>query len=290
MYSILKTVLSHEELKDNQKTGKHNTCDNVHLLTRYADRWKWCEQLFGQWQDSELAKTEREKLSDNGQVKFYFRRDDLPGSINFDVYPVPLNIECEDRNEYLFPERTAIDVLECDYISRTKFIIKEFQVTDYFINQERTPVYDYFMSMYVDFAPVLEEYRKRYFSNVDTFFSLNIIKYSVPFATPDNVWWQRKANARLWGVEHYDQNYAGLHLGESSNEFRAYDHITDTWKEVDFNNKRTLFMWGDPAVTNGVTNENWIGTQHGMVAPSKSDTNKDRYSIIFDIVPGKSGL
>lgn len=290
MYSVLKTTLTHEELLDNQKTGKQNTCDNVHLLTRYSDKWDWCDKLFGQWTDRELAVTEREKLSDNGQSKFYYSRDDLPGNINFDVYPVPLNLECEDRYGYLFPERTVDNVLNSDYISRTKFIIKEFQVTDYFLNQERTPIYDYFMSLYVDMAPVLREYQRRYFSEADSFFALNIIKYSVPFATSENVWLQRKANARLWGVEHYDQNYAGLHLGESSNEFRVYNHVTDTWNEVDFNNKRTLYMWGDPEVTHPVTEQKWIGTQHGMWEPSRSETDKNRYSIIFDIVPGKSGL
>lgn len=285
MYSVLKTTLTHEELLENEKTGKHNTCDNVYLRKRYADVWQMCDRLFSKWSDQELAVEEREILNPDGQSKFYFKRDDLLGSINFDVYPVPLNLDVYDRSEYVFPDRTIKNVMKHPYIARTKFILKSHQITDYFVNQPADEVFDYFMQMYVDFSPVLEHYRNEYFNDKESHIAMNVIRYSVPFAT-DDVWLQRKANATLWGVEHYDQNYAGLHVGDSSDEFRVYNRYKGIWEQVDFNNIRTLFMWGDPEVT-GLE---WHGTYHGMQAPSKSATSTNRYSIILDLVPGKSGL
>lgn len=284
MYSVLKRTLTQDELLLNQQTGNQNISDDVYSSSRYANRWEMCDQLFSKWTDEELAQAEREVLSYNGQSKFYFVNDDQSGNINFDVYPVPLNLDVNDRTEYKFPNRTIHDVMNYPYISRTKFILKERHVTEYFTGRlPKDSVIEYFMNMYMDYVPVLDYYKNTFFSHRPTFYALNVIKYAVPFATDEDVRLQRIANSTLWGVAHYDQNLAGLHLGESHTEFQLYNSIADEWEEVPFDDgNKTLFMWGDPAVTK----INWNGSKHRMNGPFyKTDKDKCRYSIIFDIVP-----
>lgn len=285
MFSVLKRTLTHEELLKNKETGNPNIQQDLLAGTRYANRWEMCDKLFSKWNDSMFFDTERRILNPDNQSKFYFYYKPTICSINFDVYSVPLNLEVMNREKYIFDEFDSKTIKTANYMSRTKFVIKEKEVTDFYLNRRDLhddTEYRYFMDMFVDYCPILNEYKTRYFSDVDSTFTMNIIRYEVPFATEDDVKLQRYANSVLWGVPHYDQAYMGLHLGESHKEFVIRNDISEDLQTLPFEEEiNTVLMWGDPLISNTEFN----GTFHGMNGPfyKKVDTDTKRYSIIFNI-------
>lgn len=280
---VFKRTLTPAEIKNCQDTGKHPIIKDVMLETRYADRWEMCDKLFSQWEDTYLAKETRRVLSENGQGKYYFVNTDEDAPMNFDVYPVPENVEVRDRDSYILPQRTEKDILEHPYMSRTKFIVKTDKLKVFYHQTPINPLSRYFYDMLLDFIPVLDYYRETLFSSRPAFYSLNVIRYEVPFASTDKeIDDHRLANALLWGVEHYDQSLCGIHLGESHDEFQVYNRVNEEWEYVDFDTPNYLFMFGDKETTK----TDWEGTYHRMTQKlMKTDKSKVRYSIIIDVIP-----
>lgn len=262
-----------EELHDFQQQGLWPVAESALLSEKYADRFIMAERLF--------KKIDKDVFTQLHKDKEYNISTSCDPNIPHKSFSHHHSGECFsfDQDYMASPEEWENDN-PAEFVKRHKIYIYDWTRDNI---QNSFEELDYFIDMHNDFKPVLEHYLHECYSDQShtwekNLYKLMIIEYNNPYATEDNITEHRKWNTERFGDEHCDETLGGLHLGENIIEFRAKNTKTQEWEFIDkLEENNTLWMFGEHAERSG-----WIPTYHGMTH-NPINTNKNRYSIIFDL-------
>lgn len=235
-------------------------------LDKFNDRWQKCQELFDAYEANKNLFEER-FIPDDATPRrvwlYKYNNSDLAWDKDciaglHDWHQPGANFP-EDKQ----PKDQGSTI--GDTVVRDKIYITQY--CDY----DKIPELEYFYNLRDAFIPDLEEKAKLFDTN--TQLTLMLVKYSVPKDVDYHsyMFW----NFNHFGVDHADDNYGSLHLGENS---RAYYYKKDnnpiTGNRLTSNH--TIWGWGAYAEKYG-----YEPTVHGVTY--LGGNKQPRYSIIFNL-------
>ena len=251
-------------------------------------------KLFAMVDDSEIMKHPNQDISHedvmpskgkDDKFRFDYKNRFLNLEFSIKVLPEvyePYELDTRKDDPY-FPDTYTVDQIhDKKYVYRKKIYIKERSRSNYSdyaaSNNTTVPEFEYFLNMFDDYMPFLNAREVSDFPGAtDLQRELMLIEYGTPFATDEDVEYQKIYNSYCWGKEHSDELLGGLHLGENSQEFQILNGEEYEYVNQLNDDQHMIWMYGEFAKPYGFND-----CFHRMV-PQKKDKNKYRYSIIFNL-------
>ena len=135
--------------------------------------------------------------------------------------------------------------------------------------------------------PMAEKYADVFESNNNKKFKkMMIIRYWCPDSENDrnySLTEQREFCSEKFGVDHYDETYGSLHLGETDQELQVErPDGSENWIPVDLTGNDCLCIVGEEG---GEIRQDIGGTNHRLIHNKESQPDYERYSLILDVDP-----
>lgn len=265
------------------KRGEFNLVHDELLETKYQNRFEVIERLFN---DDLPSSSEMLRVLDDPKN---------PGSVP-DLSGIKLSSAYNDHDFLNIAMdaksldssvKTINDFLDSEYVIRKKVYLSDKMLSKIGNLKEQNEGYkisdniQYFIDMFNDFRPVINQYADDLFPGARIEHELNpslsLIQYECPFATEESIMQMKEYSTVAWGPEHCDGTLGALHLGENIQEFQARDKNGE-YKYVDeLMNNHSLWFFGDLSRQYG-----WDPVYHRMIF-NPNDRTFTRYSIIFNL-------
>jgi len=157
---------------------------------------------------------------------------------------------------------------------------------EYSAEGDTIPEFEFFIELRKKAVAIAEEFWNKYNKSEfdSTQYNMVVIEYRTPFAFVDSEnFKQQRFNNAIWARPHCDENYGGLHLGESeADNFYVINPNTGEYQYVkEFADPaNAVWMWGAYESDHG-----FIPTEHGVYTEKENEKyNGNRYSIILDVL------